>query len=627
MKRRQFVLLLSLTGLLGIGGCSWWKSPDMRSQSPEEMVKDPEERSNKLVGDITQAYGKDWMRVEAVGLVNGLHDTGSDPSPGPARQALWEEMKKRGVENPNAVLTSGKVSLVFVEGYLRPGLQKGDRFDVQIRVPDQSDTTSLRGGFLLDTLLTDQEVIGKQLHHGNLWGNCKGPVLVDPAENEKADRVAQCRGRVLGSGVATQSRKLGLVLTDGHRSVMTSSRVAIAVNKRFHSFNKGVKELVANAERNDFIALKIHPRYKNNLDRYFLVVRRIAISETQQVRMNRIVDLETEVLNPESAEESAIQLEAVGTDGEKALCKALESKNTEVRFYAAEALAYLDRREAAEPLGQIARDEPAFRVRALGALSVMTDFIAEEKLRDLLSSPSAETRYGAFRALWTMNENAPLVKGEVLNGEFHYHALKVDGPPMVHVTRNRIPEVVLFGADQRLATPLAINAGNQIMVTSAGGDEISVAKYTVKDGDEKRVVSARLDDVIHAVAELGGTYPDVVQVLQEAKTANALASRLAVDALPEPFRTYDRVADKGDDADKDDDADKGDKENGRASVRREHPSPDLFCEEGGAAKKTRRDAASTSDEAAEDDAKDKDEEDSAEASGDQKGFFARLLGR
>ena len=58
-----------------------------------------------------------------------------------------------------------------------------------------------------------------------------------------------------------------------------------------------------------------------------------------------------------------------------------------MRFYAAEALAFLDRREAAEPLGQIARDQPAFRVFALAALSTMQDYAAYEQLRDLLARP------------------------------------------------------------------------------------------------------------------------------------------------------------------------------------------------------------------------------------------------
>ena len=126
----------------------------------------------------------------------------------------------------------------------------------------------------------------------------------------------------------------------------------------------------------------------------------------------------------------------------------------------------------------------------------MQDFAAYERLRDLLPLPSAETRYGAFRALWAMNPDDPLVKGEKFGEAFHYHLLDVGGPPMIHVTYNRLPEIVVFGPQQRLLSPLAINAGNDIMITSFGGDQVAVSKYTVADGDQKRIVSTRVDDVI-----------------------------------------------------------------------------------------------------------------------------------
>ena len=38
--------------------------------------------------------------------------------------------------------------------------------------------------------------------------------------------------------------------------------------------------------------------------------------------------------------------------------------------------------------------------------------------------------------------------------------------------------------------------------------------------------------MIRAIVELGGTYPDVVQALQEAKASGTLASRFEIDALP-----------------------------------------------------------------------------------------------
>ncbi len=63
------------------------------------------------------------------------------------------------------------------------------------------------------------------------------------------------------------------------------------------------------------------------------------------------------------------------------------------------------------------------------------------------------------------------------------------------------------------------------------------------EADQKRVVSTRVDDVIRAIVELGGTYPDVVQALQEAKAAGCLEGRFEIDALPEAGRTYEATVD------------------------------------------------------------------------------------
>ncbi|MEN6404881.1 MAG: flagellar basal body P-ring protein FlgI [Thermoguttaceae bacterium] len=543
MRRRHFLLVASSLATIGFGGCSWLGGT-MRSQSPDKQDEITEESRNaKLVGDLVVPTGLNPTRIDAVGLVTCLHGTGSDPDPSPERAVLLSEMQMRGVVNPNTILHSGNVSLVKIQGYLRPGIQKGDRFDVEVRVPTQSETTSLRGGYLLETRLTESAILENRIHHGNRLAQAQGPIMIDPTADPKKDKVMMCRGRILGGGVSMVSRPVGLVLTPGHQDARNSARVANAVNKRFHMLQNGVKTGLAKAKDNQYIELQVHPRYKDCVARYCQVVRATPLTESPAERMKRIAELGDKLMDPETAADAAMQLEAIGSEGVDTLLKGLKSNNLEVRFYAAESLAYLDRREAAEPLAQIARQEPAFRVFALAALSTMQDFLAYEYLRDMLSAPSAETRYGAFRSLWTMNPKDTLVRGEVLGEQFHYHVLNVDGPPMVHVTRSRLPEIVLFGHEQRLQTPLAVNAGNAIMVTSSGGDEVSISKFSVQDGDQKRVVSTRLDDVIHAIVELGGSYPDVVQALQEAKTNGALASRFDIDALPETGREYERVAD------------------------------------------------------------------------------------
>lgn len=612
MKRRHFLLVVCSIAAISLGGCSWFNGLTMRSQSPDP---EPDTQPAKLVGDLAVATGMHTVRVQAVGLVTGLHGTGSDPSPSPQRAALLEEMQTRNVTSPNTVLASGDVSLVMVEAWLRPGVQKGDRFDIEVRVPSQSETTSLRGGFLLETRLKEMAVLGNQVHSGGLLALAKGPVMVDPTADPKKDRVAACRGRILGGGVALKSRPLGLVLTPGHQNVMNSSRVANAVNKRFHTFQGGVKAGVAKAKTDELIDLAVHPRYKDNIARYVQVVRALPLSETAPDRMQRIRELEGQLLDPATSADAAIQLEAIGVDGVDTLLKGTKSKDPEVLFYSAEALAYLDRREAAEPLGLIAREQPAFRVFALTALSAMQEYAAYEQLRDLLTVPSAETRYGAFRSLWAMNQKDALVKGESIGGQFNYHPLDVAGQPMIHVTRSRIPEIVVFGLNQQLITPLTLSAGNEIMVTSSGGSEISVSRYTVKDGDQRRIVSTRVDDVIRAIVELGGTYPDVVQALQEAKSAGALVSRFEVDALPEAGRSYDRLA-AGQQADEA----RGDvgQDDHRATPARQ--LPELFAKRGGG-------SGSDSDFEAKLAAKAGDNDDSDEKPDTKKGFFARMLGR
>ena len=53
-------------------------------------------------------------------------------------------------------------SLVVVRGYLPPGVQKGDRIDVEVVVPPKSKTTSLRGGYLLHSRLRELRVSGRR---------------------------------------------------------------------------------------------------------------------------------------------------------------------------------------------------------------------------------------------------------------------------------------------------------------------------------------------------------------------------------------------------------------------------------------------------------------------------------
>lgn len=498
-----------------------------------------------VVGDLAVPDGMHLVKLEGIGLVVNLAGTGGNPPISPQRAAMLDDMKKRGVRTPNHVLESTNTAIVLVRCYLRPGVRQGDRVDLEVQVPSRSETTSLRNGVLLETRLSEVAVLGSQIHEGTTLVLASGPVMVDPEGGGSDGKIELRKGRVLGGGILTKTRPLRLVLKPGHQSVRRSAEIGVALNRRFHTFTDGVKRGIAVPKTDDYIELIVHPRYKDNIERYVQVVRSTAVRESPAEEAKRILQLGQLLRDPPTARGAALQFEAIGKRSCDTLAEALRLRDPEIRFYAAEALAYLDDNRAAKPLGELARDEPAFRVFALTALSAMDAYEAHDELQQLLNSNSAETRYGAFRALWAMNRTDPLVRGEVLGRDINYHVIDTPEPTMIHVTRSFRPEIVMFGPNQTIRGPFSLEAGHDIMVTSRQGGRVSVARFAVGADEQRREVSTRLDDVIRAVVEVGGTYPDVVDLLLAAEEASLLSGRFRVDAVPRAGRTYTRVVQSG----------------------------------------------------------------------------------
>ncbi len=506
-------------------------APMLRTQSPAALSDDADTEATLLVGDVAHPYGLGYVKLEAVALLTGLHGTGEDPPPSPQRAAVLAEMNRREVENPNRILASPNTALVLVRGFLRPGIQAGESFDVEVRTPSRSGTTNLRGGQLLETRLSEMAVLGGQIRQGHLMALASGAVLVDPVTSNKENLALLRKGRVLGGGRVLKSRNLGLILDHQQQSIRMSQLVGKAINHRFYSYFDGQREGVATPKTDEFIELQLHPRYKDNVGRYMRVVRSIAVSATRPQQQARLPLLANQLLDPLTSATAALQLEAIGTEtAVEVLQQGLTSEDPEVRFYAAEALAYLDITESVDTLAKTAQEEPAFRANALAALSAMDDGGAYEQLRGLLEVKSAQTRYGAFRALSAMAPNDPLVRGKSLQGKFRFHTLDVPGEQLVHVTSSHQPEIVLFGTGHQLQLPLVLDAGPKILVNGLRGGTVKISHFG--ETTEQRVVENQLEDVIRTVVELGGEYPDVVQMLQQAKDTGALSCRYRVNALP-----------------------------------------------------------------------------------------------
>ncbi len=514
-----------------MAGCA---GPAIRSQSPEVAALLGMESDIRLVSDYAAAWGTHPQRIERAALVTGLPGTGSDPPPGAQRAMLMADMQARGVAEPNKLLASPSTALVWVHAYLPPGVRKGDRFDVMVEVPADNETSSLGSGWLMETRLAEMAILGNRVHDGHVLGVAEGPLLVDPVSGGTLDSKSKLRARVPGGGVSLTTRPIGLIINPEHRSVALSKRIGDTINRRFHAVIKGSKRGVATPKTERFIELEVPPAYKHNLSRYIRVVRAVAVVEPPAGRHARLELLARQLADPVTAPAAAVKLEAVGRDALPVLKKGLESSDAEVRFASAEALAYLGESSAAPHLAEAASNLRTARPAALAALQVIDDANGIDALETLLTSPSAETRYGAFRSLWRIDPSMPLVRGERLGDACSLHVLDVAGPALVHCTRSTRPEIVLFGTGHPLASGLRAEAGSSIVVV-VDGREATISRFAAGESDRSVDVPARVDAVARAIVEVGGTYPDVVQFLQQASASRCLDSRLAFDALPNEF--------------------------------------------------------------------------------------------
>jgi hypothetical protein len=88
---------------------------------------------------------------------------------------------------------------------------------------------------------------------------------------------------------------------------------------------------------------------------------------------------------------------------------------------------------------------------------------------------------------------------------------------------------------------VVLRAGRHILITSGSDREtIRVSRFEVGKPDQQQQVSPQINDVVRAVAELGGDYPDIVGMLMQANRQNLLPGTLEIDSIPQAGRVYYR---------------------------------------------------------------------------------------
>ncbi len=302
--------------LLFASGCP---NLPMRPSSEDDIEKEKFEIGT--IGDITTVAHAEPIVIGGVGLVVGLDGTGGDAPPSDYRKKLEEQLVKQGIDNPRKLLASRDNSMVIVQALIPPGIHKGDPIDVEVSLPPESKTSSLRGGYLKECILYNYDTTSR-LSGGPVKEDCwlrghplaraAGPIIGRQGDREtgrqgdretgrqgdretgrQGDRenetggilspclpvsLSPCLGRVWGGGQCNIDRRFSLVLNDGKQFCLVAKEVADRINETLHGPADGPNGgAVATARNKAEIELDVPPRYRHNMPRYLRVVRLIPL--------------------------------------------------------------------------------------------------------------------------------------------------------------------------------------------------------------------------------------------------------------------------------------------------------------------------------------------------------------
>lgn len=552
----------TLVGLSAVTGCLPGQTTGgaVADNTPRGQVADDAADRLSTVGQKTVVGNTEPVVVSGVGLVSELRGTGSSPQPDGFRTALEGAIRKRR-GNPRELLDdpAKSTSLVLVSAVIPPGARPGDRLDVSVALPAGSRTTSLKGGVLAPCDLSNHEFAGtlrqqmgqaqggtgvkdSAVLSGHQLADAEGPLLagrVGPKTDAAAvatDDSGPRAGVIWGGGRNKVPRPYYLLLEDANPQPRLAMVIAERLNSVFHVPGDGGQ--LAKAEvhgSRPLVTTFVPPMYRLNHGRFLLVARHVPLNPVAPDGPYR-KQLETDLLRPETAVVAAVKLEALGADSRQPLRVALQSDNPWVQFAAAESLAYLGHADGARELAEAAERHPALRTHALLALASLDDAVCVDKLVGLMAHKDPALRYGAFLALRSADPRHEAVRGRKVSGSYTLHQVPADGPPLVHVSADRRCEVVLFGKDWPLRGPLSVSLGTDHTVTLKDGDATAtVTRIATRNGEPVGVESRCRADagaVLAALAELGAGFPEAVEFLKRADSAEAVACRVEFDAAP-----------------------------------------------------------------------------------------------
>ncbi len=505
------------------------------------------------IGSMAGVRNYEPLLVEGYGVVIGLDGTGSAELPMELRERLLNHARQMGVGSsqmardlpeqyqafaqmsPERLLRSRDTALVAVQGFVPPGAAAGTRFDVLVSALPGTQTTSLAGGVLWTT---DLSVGGTapELGFTHPRADASGPIYLEPYDSvsqelealeiDEDDHLMQAV--VVNGGRATRARSLELVLNQP--AYPRARAIADRINERFPT-EPGERGHTANAVNATTIELQIPRRYQDRPEDLMALISHtyiggpVGYEQTQARRLGRV--LETDI---EQARSVILAWHSLGRTVRPVVREYYEHEELEVHLAALEAGARLEDERASEGLLELSEHaDAAVRQRVAEVLVYLPRSLrGGQALGRLVDDDEPAVRIAAYETLARQGDRDRIdrfVVGNRTRTKFVIDRVEAERP-MIYVTPQQLPRVVIFGPELSLRNPMFASLWDNRLVLRANEEPGYVELYYQRrraiEG-ERHKVDASVAALAFALAHepsadlpmegLNLSYAEVVEVL------------------------------------------------------------------------------------------------------------------
>lgn len=510
-------------GAIGLAGCS--DTPDVIEAKP--IVRDTPTALRGIIGSEVSFRGIEPVVVSGLGLVVNLNNTGGKPLPDKILETMERNLTLAGVsstlELPGSalnhktardVLKDPRTAVVLVKAAIPPGAPPGARFDVYV---EAVNATSLEGGELWTTTLRMGETVLFGQAQTRELANARGPVFINPfAESTPGQPTpSETTGRVLDGGWVTTSLQIEMVPDTASHSRVAS--MVSAINSRLPAGpgdrgDTARGKATSDVKSGPAVVLRVPRRYKDHAAEFLELIKHLPVSDGDpDLLAKRYVDaLKAE---PALANDLAWCLEALGDRSLPFVRGLYDYAEVIPRLAALRAGARLGDPMAAAPLMALATTGNGFE--RLDAINLLSEIAGTPRidltLRNLLSEKELLVRIAAYEALAKRAERVRLARlmddaydadGVPIDGVSASHRevlaraafpsgmlqgierypiagkflldLVPMGDPLIYVTQQGQPRIVVFGENPSLHRPTTVAAWNDRLLISADENQEGV---------------------------------------------------------------------------------------------------------------------------------------------------------